>query len=255
MDYKNILFTKSAGIGKLVINRPPVNVMDIATLQEMNSVIDASRKDPEVKVLMVTGAGNKAFSAGVEVRDHLGDKMPVMVETFDRLFKLLLDLDKPTIAVVNGMALGGGCEVAIACDMVIASEKAQFGQPEIKLGVLAPVGAVFFARIFGLRKGLELILSGDSVDAREAERFGLVNKVVADADLEKTATEFAQRFTEKSGTALRWARKCIYRTANLNLREALEVATEMGGGSMMTEDAQEGLNAYLEKRKPTWKNK
>ena len=255
MEYKNIILTKTNSIGKITINRPPVNVMNIETLQEINNALEVMKKDPEVKVLLITGSGSKAFSAGVEIRDHIGDRAPIMIEVFDHLFKILLDLDKPTIAVVNGIALGGGCEVAAACDMVIASEKAQFGQPEIKLAVIPPVGAVFFSRIFGLRKGMEFILSGDNIDAREAERLGLVNKVVPDADLEKASMEFAQRFAEKSGVALRLARQCIYRTIDLNLKDALDVATELGGISMASEDGVEGLSAYLEKRKPVWKNK
>lgn len=255
MDYKNILVTKAEGIGKLTINRPPVNVMDIETLIEMNDALVAIKPDPEVRVLLLTGAGNRAFSAGVEIRDHMGDKAPIMVEVFDRLFKLMLDLDKPTIAVVNGMALGGGCEVVAACDMVIASDKAVFSQPEIKLAVIAPVACVFFPRLFGLKRGLEFVLSGDNVDAKEAERLGLVNKVVPEAELEKASMEFARRFAEKSGAALRWARRSVYSTLNLSLREALETATNLGGLALTTEDAHEGLSAYLDKRKPTWKNK
>ena len=255
MNYQYIQITKAGSICKMTINRPPVNVMSIETLQEMNNALEAIKKDSEVKVLLITGAGTKAFSAGVEIRDHIGDRAPIMIEVFDRLFKIMLDLDKPIIAVVNGIALGGGCEVAAACDMVIASEKAQFGQPEIKLAVIPPVGAVFFSRIFGLRKGMEFILSGDNIDAREAERLGLVNKVVPDAELEKASMDFAMRFAEKSGVALRLARQCIYNTIDLKLKDALDVAAELGGISMASEDGVEGLSAYLEKRKPVWKNK
>ncbi|MBI4287100.1 MAG: enoyl-CoA hydratase/isomerase family protein [Chloroflexi bacterium] len=255
MAYKNIIVTKADGIGKLVINKPPVNVMDIETLEEMCTCLSAAKTDPDVRVQIIAGSGTKAFSAGVEIRDHLGDRAPIMVEVFDRLFKIMLDLDKPIIGVVNGIALGGGCEVALACDMVVASEKAQFGQPEIKLSVIPPVAAVFSPRLFGIKKGMEFVLSGDSIDAREAERLGLVNKVVPEADLEKVSMEFAQRFTAKSGIALLYGRRAVYRTLNLNLHEALGVANDLGALSFMTDDAKEGLTAFLEKRKPTWKHK
>mgnify|MGYP001051472620 CR=1 FL=1 len=132
----------------------------------------------------MTATGNKAFCAGVEVKDHLGDRLPKMVEAFNKLFISLVEVDKPTIAVVNGVALGGGCEVVAGCDMAIASEKAQFGQPEIKLGVYPGPAVVLFPRLMGRKKAFELIVSGDNINAKEAERIGLVNKAVPEDELE-----------------------------------------------------------------------
>ncbi len=253
MKFENILLEKKEGAGKIIINRPPLNILNIETMEEMNRALAELRDDDAVKVVVVTAAGNKAFSAGVEVADHLGGKLPRMVEVFDGLFISLVEVDKPTIAVVNGVALGGGCEVVLGCDMAIASEKAILGQPEIKLGVYPPPASVLLPRLIGWRKAFEIILSGDSIDAREAERIGVINKVVPDEELEKAADEFIKRFTSNSGLALTQARRALYRNFDLEFRKAMEVtgtdATLVMGG----ENSVEGLTAFLEKRKPVWK--
>src|SRR3990172_8944844 len=133
---------------------------------EFNAALEQLKKDEETKVLLIRGSGNRAFSAGVEVKDHLGETMPKMMREFEKLFRLLRSLGKPSIAVVNGIALGGGFELVAGCDMAVASEKAELGQPEIKLGGLAPVAAALFPRIVGQRKAIELILVGDSFSAK-----------------------------------------------------------------------------------------
>jgi len=253
MKFENILLEKKEGAGKITINRPPLNILNIETMEEMNRALAELRDDDAVRVVVVTAAGNKAFSAGVEVADHLGDKLSRMVEVFDGLFISLIEVDKPTIAVVNGVALGGGCEVVLGCDMAIASEKAILGQPEIKLGVYPPPASVLLPRLIGRRKAFEIILSGDSIDAREAERIGVINKVVPDEELEKATDEFIKRFTSNSGLALTQARRALYRNFDLEFRKAMEVtgtdATLVMGG----ENSVEGLTAFLEKRKPVWK--
>ena len=253
MKFENILLEKKEGAGKIIINRPPLNILNIETMEEMNRALAELRDDDAVKVVVITAAGNKAFSAGVEVADHLGGKLPRMVEVFDGLFISLVEVDKPTIAVVNGVALGGGCEVVLGCDMAIASEKAILGQPEIKLGVYPPPASVLLPRLIGWRKAFEIILSGDSIDAREAERIGVINKVVPDEELEKAADEFVKRFTSNSGLALTQARRALYRNFDLEFRKAMEVtgtdATLVMGG----ENSVEGLTAFLEKRKAVWK--
>jgi len=253
MKFENILLEKKEGAGKITINRPPLNILNIEMMEEMNRALAELRDDDAVKVVVITAAGNKAFSAGVEVADHLGDKLSRMVEVFDGLFISLVEVDKPTIAVVNGVALGGGCEVVLGCDMAIASEKAILGQPEIKLGVYPPPASVLLPKLIGRRKAFEIILSGDSIDAREAERIGVINKVVPDEELEKATDEFIKRFTSNSGLALTQARRALYRNFDLEFRKAMEVtgtdATLVMGG----ENSVEGLTAFLEKRKPVWK--
>lgn len=252
MSFKNILLEKKDGVAKIIINKPPLNILDIDTLEEMNQALAELRTDDEVKVVVITGAGNKAFSAGVAVGDHIGEKLPKMVEVFHKLFISLVGVDKPTIAVVNGLALGGGCEIVAGCDMAIASEKAQLGQPEIKLGVYPPPASVLFPRLMGRRKAFELILSGDSISAKEAERIGLINKTVPEEEFEKATEEFIKRFTANSGLALTQARRALYRNFDLEFYNAMEVtgvdATVVMGG----ENSVEGLKAFLEKRKPLW---
>jgi cyclohexa-1,5-dienecarbonyl-CoA hydratase len=252
MNFKNILLEKKDGVAKLTINRPPLNIIDIETLEEMNQALAKLRTDDEIKVVVITGAGDRAFSAGVAVADHLGEKLPKMIEVFNKLFISLIEVDKPTIAVVNGLALGGGCEIVAGCDMAIATEKAQLGVPEVKLGVYPPPASVLFPRLLGRRKAFELILSGDSISAKEAERIGLINKAVPEAEFEKATEEFIKRFTANSGLTLTQARRALYRNFDLELHEAMEVTGTDATMVMSGENSIEGLKAFLEKRKPVW---
>jgi enoyl-CoA hydratase/carnithine racemase len=256
MEFQNIVVDKKEGMATLTLNRPPLNVMDSDTLEELNTALEQLAKDDEVKVLLLRGSGNKAFSAGVEVKDHIGEKMPKMMREFGRVFQLLRGLGKPSIAVVNGVALGGGCELVAGCDMAIASEKAQLGQPEIKLGGLAPAAAPLFPRIMGEKKAFELLVMGENVSAQEAERIGLVNKVVPEEELDQTAEEFARKFLEKSALSVRLVRDALYDCAETpSLEASLKKGVEHGIKSWQTEDGQEGLQSYLDKRKPEWKNR
>jgi len=253
MDYKNILVEKKDGAGKITINKPPLNIINIETLEEINQALRQLRTDDEVKVVVITAAGTKAFSAGVEVAEHMGDMLPKMVEVFNQLFIELIEVDKPTIAVVNGITLGGGCEIIAGCDMAIASEAAKFGQPEIKLGVYPPPASILLPRIMGRKKAFEIILSGDSITAMEAERIGLINKAVPPEELETAADEFIKRFTANSGLTLSQARRTIYRNFDLEFHKALEVTGIDSAAVMAGENSVEGLTAFLEKRKPAWK--
>jgi cyclohexa-1,5-dienecarbonyl-CoA hydratase len=256
MGYKNITLEKKEGVAKLTIGRPPVNVINFETLTEINTALAELQKDEQTKVLLIRGGGNRAFCAGVEVADHVGEMMPKMMNEFEKMFRLLRNLGKPIIAVVNGVALGGGCELVAGCDMAIASEKAVFGQPEIKLGGLAPAAAAFFSRIMGEKKAFELILLGENISAEEAERIGLVNKVVSEEELDKTAEEFAKKLLEKSGLSLKLVRDAFYQCNDISeFNGAMQKATELGIKTWKTEDGREGLKSFLEKRNPIWKNK
>lgn len=256
MEYKNITLEKNNGIARLTINRPPVNVINQEALTEINSALEEITSDEDIKVLLVRGSGNKAFCAGVEIQDHIGDKMPVMMREFGKMFILLRNLGKPSIAVVNGVALGGGCELVAGCDMAVASEKAKLGQPEIILGGLAPAAAAIFPRIMPEKKGFELILLGENVSAAEAERIGLVNKVVSEEELDNTAEELAKKFLAKSSLSIKLCRDAFYQCGNIaDFDEAVKHGTETGIKTWETEDGQEGLKSYLEKRNPVWKNR
>lgn len=256
MEFKNITLEKKNGITRLIVSRPPVNVINFETLGEINHALTELANDKDTRVLLIRGAGSRAFCAGIEVKDHVGEMMPKMMNEFAKLFKLLRGLSKPSIAVVNGVALGGGCEVVAGCDLAVASEKAEFGQPEIKLGGLAPAAAALFPRLMGNKKALEMILLGENITAREAELIGLVNKVVAEEELDQAAEEMAQKFLKKSDLSVSLVRDAVYQCAGItDLYKSLEKATELGINSWATEDGQEGLKSYLEKRQPVWKNK
>jgi cyclohexa-1,5-dienecarbonyl-CoA hydratase len=175
-DFKFISYEDQGEVLRLAINRPPYNVLDIATMEEMNVALDLAMANTTAKVLVITGNGDKTFSSGVDVIDHTPDKVVKMIDVFHGILKRLMLVPIPTVAAVNGPALGGGCELAIACDMVVASESAKLGQPEIKLGVFPPIAAILLPRQMPMTKVMELLLGGGIIDAKEAHRIGLVNK-------------------------------------------------------------------------------
>jgi cyclohexa-1,5-dienecarbonyl-CoA hydratase len=175
---------------------------------------------------------------------------------FNKVFYTLRGLDKPTVAVVNGVALGGGCELAIGCDIIIASEKAQFGQPEITVGAIPPVAVVLLPKLVGPAKALELILTGDVITAAEAQRIGLVNKVVAPEKLDESLNQLVDKLREKSPIVLKLTRMSLKRIIDIDFKKDLEETTDLYLSLLMrTEDAVEGLKAFMEKRKPQWKGK
>lgn len=255
MPYQNILVDTREGAATITINRPPMNVMNIATMREMSAAIKDALAEPAVKILAITASGSRAFSAGVDVADHVPERMKDMLESFDSIINSLLHSEKLTLAVVNGMALGGGLEVVLACDMALASEKATFAAPEIKLGMYAGIGAMLLARLTHLRKAIEIICSGDSISAREAEMAGIVNKVVPEESLEAEKAKFITRFTGNSGIAMKMAKKTVTEAYMREVTDAIHEGQKIYEELMKTEDAHEGMKAWMEKRKPVWKNR
>jgi len=257
MEYQNIIFEKQAGVAKITLNKPPLNVLNIAMMREINTVLEELITDPSIKVLVFEAAeGSKAFSAGVDVTEHTTDMVEEMIEVFHRIFRLLDDLELVTIAVVGGAALGGGCELALFCDMVIASEKASFGQPEIQVGVLPPIAVVALPDIIGPKKTMEMVLIGDRIRADEAERLGLVNKVVPPEELQAAADEFVGKLSKLSGAVLRLTKRAVHIGSVGSFGDGLAAVEELYLGPLMsTEDAHEGLAAFVEKRAPVWKER
>jgi len=250
-------FRKNEGVARLTLNRPPLNVLNIAMMREINAALEGLDGDPAVKVLVLEAVeGSKAFSAGVDIADHTADKVQEMIKVFHRIFRLLDGLEMPTVAVVGGAALGGGCELALFCDMIIASEKASFGQPEIQVGVFPPLAAVALPGIIGPKKALEMVLIGDRIRAPEAERLGLVNKVVPPEELRAAADEFVGKLVSLSGAARRLTKRAVRLGSAGPFAEGLTAVEELYLGPLMaTEDAHEGLAAFLEKRTPVWKDR
>jgi cyclohexa-1,5-dienecarbonyl-CoA hydratase len=257
VSFKQISFDVGDGVARLALNKPPLNVLDIAMMREINHALEGLQGDGSVKVLIFEAVeGSKAFSAGVDVSEHTADTVAEMIEVFHRIFRLLDALDVPTVAVVGGAALGGGCELALFCDMVIASEKASFGQPEIQVGVFPPVAAVALPGIIGPKKTMELVLTGDRVRAAEAERLGLVNRVAPPDELQAAADELVGKLTKLSAAALRLTKRAVRVGSVGRFADGLAAVEELYLGPLMdTEDAHEGLAAFMEKRAPVWRDK
>ena len=254
-EYRSILYAVENGAARIRLNLPPLNIIDIPMLSEIQGAITRVQSEQDVKVLIFDHQG-KAFSAGVSIRDHTPDKVSEMIEKFHGVFRLLQSLALPTVALVDGMALGGGCELATFCDMVVASERATFGQPEIKVGVFPPVAAVIFPHLVGRNRALELLLTGDTIDAADAKAAGLINKVFPTEEFRQKADEFIGKLTSLSAPVLKLTKRAVDRALDADVIEGLAAAEKLYLGELMqTEDAREGLNAYLEKRKPIWKNR
>jgi len=254
--FKFLQYERTGDLIRIAINRPPFNVLDIATMAEMNLALDRALEEQGAKALMLTGVGEKAFSAGVDVADHTKDKVSAMIETFHGNIKRVLAMPIPTVAAINGAALGGGCEFAIACDMVVAAEGAKLGQPEIKLGVFPPIAAILMPRIAPSPRAMELVLGGGIIDAREAHAIGLVNKVYPRETFVADTAKFLEQFLSLSRAALVYAKHAMREATGRPFHEALHHVEQIYLEDMMaTEDATEGLNAFMEKRKPVWKNR
>jgi cyclohexa-1,5-dienecarbonyl-CoA hydratase len=254
MSFEHIRTDLTDGVGTIVLNREPLNILNIAMMEEINTALQ-DFMNQQVKVLVFRAEG-KSFSGGVDVGEHMGDLAPKMIEAFHNMFRNMDKLGVPSIAVVNGAALGGGCELAVYCDLVIASEKAKIGQPEVQVGVFPPIAALIFPRIMGRKKAMELIMSGDIIKAKEAKELGLVNEVVAPEELEEKAQQFIQKFTQNSGVVLKHTRQAILTGIEDEQERMLKQIEDLYLNKLMnTEDAMEGLEAFLNKRKPVWKER
>lgn len=254
-EYSRIVYEMKDGVASIALNQPPLNIIDIPMIEEMHNALMRVSSASDAKVLVFDHQG-KAFSAGVSIKDHTPDKVGEMLEKFHGMFRHLNSLAIPTVALVDGMALGGGCELAVFCDMVIASDRATFGQPEIKVGVFPPVAAVLFPHLIGRNRALELILTGETVGATEAKVMGLINRVFPTKDFREKAEEFIGKLTSLSGPVLKLTKRAVDKALYARVTEGIAEAEKLYLDELMrTEDAREGLNAFLEKRKPVWRNK
>jgi cyclohexa-1,5-dienecarbonyl-CoA hydratase len=246
-----ITLTSDANAYRITLADPPLNILDIAMLEELRDAI--ARVAPDRHALIIDAEGEKAFSAGASVQDHLGDRVAAMLSRFHDCFRMLAKLDVVTVAVVRGAALGGGCELALACDFVLASDRAKFGQPEINLGVFPPVAAYQLSRQTAPRKGLELLLTGDTINAVAAEKLGLVNAIFPIAEFDARADEWLQRLYRQSASSLRFAKRAFRFAQSADFDERLADVERLYLDELMkTNDANEGLIAFTEKRKPLW---
>ncbi|MEN6462902.1 MAG: enoyl-CoA hydratase-related protein [Syntrophomonas sp.] len=260
MKCNNILLNKEDGIGFITINRPKqLNALDRPTVEELSQAIDLVTADDEIKVIILTGAGDKAFVAGGDIT-FLKSLTPIKAREFaafgHAVLRKIESIPKPVIAAINGFCLGGGCELAMACDFSIASTKAKFGQPEVTLGVTAGFGGTQrLPRLIGLGMARQLLYTGDTIDAGEAVRIGLVNAVVPDNELMNYVINIAKRIIAKGQMAVRFSKAAINNGMQTDIDRAMTIEADIFGLCFSTEDQKEGMNAFIEKRAPQFKEK
>ena len=241
-----IEFATDADAYRITLNDPPLHILDIAMLEQMRDALGRVSNDRHA--LIISASGGKAFSAGASVQDHIGDRVVTMLQRFHECFRILAKLDIVTVALVNGAALGGGCELALACDFILASDRSKFGQPEINLGVFPPVAAYQLSRQMNPRKGLELLLTGDPVEAS-----AVANAVFPAAEFDQRADEWLQKIYKQSASSLRHAKRAFRLAQSADFDERLAKVERLYLEELMkTHDANEGLAAFIEKRKPAW---
>jgi enoyl-CoA hydratase len=254
-EYANLLLeTDSDGISTVTINRPKaLNALNAATIYELDQVFDELVANPAAKVVIITGSGEKSFVAGADILE-MKDKAAVEGRQWGKLaqavFSKIENLPKPVIAAVNGYALGGGCELAMACDIRIASEKAKFGQPEVSLGIPPGFGGTQrLPRLVGKGRAKELLFTGDMIDAAEAYRIGLANQVVAPEELIDKAKAMAHKILSRAPIAVQVCKAAVNTGLDIDLNSAIAYEAEVFGLCFATEDQKEGMTAFIEKRK------
>jgi len=261
MEFKNVILTKDKGIGTLTINRPKaLNALNSETLSEIFEAVQVIAKDDEIFVVIITGSGEKSFVAGADISE-MKDMNAMQGREFgilgNKAFRAIEALEKPVIAAVNGFALGGGCELSMACDVRIASNNAKFAQPEAGLGITPGFGGTQrMARLIPMGMAKELIYTTNMIDAQEAYRIGLVNKVVAIEDLMATAIKLANDMIKNAPIAVKLCKQAINRGMQVDIDTAIAFEAELFGVCFATEDQTEGMTAFVEKRKEkNFKNK
>lgn len=254
MSYETLLLTIDERVATITVNRPEKrNALNTVVRREMVEVLDEIRIDPTVRVVVITGAGDKAFIAGADIGEFDGrtplDQRTVMEGR--RIFEEIAEFPKPTIAMINGFALGGGCEVALACDLRIACRSARLGQPEVKLGILPGGGGTQrLPRLVGLGRAMRLIMTGEPIGAEEAERIGLVDLVVDDEELDSRTQELARQIAGYSPVTLKLIKDAVRATLEMPLTAGLKYERELFVTAFASEDRTEGVRAFLEKRTP-----
>lgn len=252
LDYEYFDLCLTDSVATITMSRPPLNVLNNAMMAEFNNLLETIEADRGISGIVI-GAKGKAFSAGVDVADHTVEKVADMIRLFHGIFRKLAATDAVTIAAVQGAALGGGCELACFCDIVLASDRAKFAQPEVMLGVFPPVAAAVLPLQIGTKKAVELTALGGTISADEALRIGLVNHVFAADEFSTKVEEFVGGFRKLSRPVVRMAKRATMLLAREQILSHLERNEQIYLDELMKlKDAQEGVAAFMEKRKPEW---
>lgn len=258
-DYETILVEKRGKVAIITINRPEkLNALGTKVHIEGIRALEELRKDEDIRVVVFTGSGGKSFIAGADISEFAGKSAAEQRDIMNApsLFNSIDNFPKPVIAMVNGFCLGGGCELALACDLRIASDNARFSQPEINLGIMPGGGGTQrLTRLIGEGRSMEMMLTGDMIDAQTAYKFGLVNHVHAPEELEAKTLELAEKIAEKAPIALQMCKEAVKFASRSNLDEGLRREVDLFAICFSTEDKEEGVSAFLEKRKPNFKGK
>ncbi|MGD1101182.1 MAG: enoyl-CoA hydratase/isomerase family protein [Terriglobia bacterium] len=257
-EFKFIRWDDSGVVAHLTLNRPKQNIMNIDMLREMARAIESLSAREDVRLILLDAAPECEgyFSLGVGAEGYTHQMVFQMMDAFHSVFRMMMEISKPVLAVVEGVASGAGAELAAFCDLVVATENAQFCQPEIKLGMFPPMGAVVYPRVIGPRATMELLLTGYPINALKAQQMGLVNRVVPREKLKETVDALVKRISEQSGPVLTLLKRVVFEGTWRPFQEALKRAQDLYLNQLFDlQDSQEGLRALIEKRKPVWKNK
>ena len=243
-------------VARITLDRPPLHILDFPMMEALAAAVAQVAREPGVAALILTSSGDKALSAGVDIKVHTPEQAPAMLARFHEIVRAIGTLPCPTVAGVRGVALGGGFELALACDMIVAEEGSSFGLPEIWLGCLPPAAAAMLPHLITPQKAYELVLTGEPITAAEAKALGIVNIVTPRGTLDAALASYVSLFTEKSVAALRLAKRALRMGEEMRTGEALTQIERLYIDELMrTEDAHEGIRAYLEKREPKWKDR
>ncbi|MFQ5484725.1 MAG: enoyl-CoA hydratase/isomerase family protein [Desulfobacterales bacterium] len=254
-ELKTIQIETSDEIARITLNRPKHNVLDIEMMKDLNAGLENLLDDSQIKCLLFSAKG-PSFCAGVEVGDHKPEKVDDMIVAFNRIFELIDRFEVPTIAAVQGACLGGGLELAIACDIIIASDRAIFGQPEIKLGFFPPYAAIRLPRLVGEAKAIEICTTGKRYTAREAKSIGFISHTVEDEMFSEAVDKIVAEIQAASPLIIRLNKRAVKQHLGLKFSDALQGVGDLFLNSLMkTEDTAEGIRSFEEKRKPVWKNR
>ena len=254
-DLQYLNYEMADGVARITLNRPKFNMMNIDMMVELNGLLEEFVSDLELKCIVIDAEG-KHFCTGVEVADHKPENVGDMIATFNRIFELLEQIDVPVVAVVQGFCLGGGMELAIACDIIVADKGATFGQPEIKVGFFPPYAAIRLPQLVGPAKAIEICTTGKFYKAGKAQSMGMVAHVAEEGPLSEAADGIIKEIQANSPLIIRLNKRAVRRHLGMDFKQALEGVSDLFLNTLMkTEDTLEGIASYEEQRKPVWKNR